>query len=243
MKILVFDLWGDLGHFKIPYTITSPLTLPIPSKTSLYGIIGAILGYDKREYLKYFQNKLLKFAVSLNNPIDKTHISENLLNTKVVKMFARMPKGKSCRTQIRFEFLKNPSFRIFVTSKKNDELQELEKMLAFHKTTYTVSLGLSECLANFKFIGSFEVEKEESSSDFIEINSVLPLSKISDASKIEILQAGKKYIKVHAPLEMLPDRELIESEDFLVESNGGTINVKMDNFVRIKELSANIVFF
>ncbi|HPS31103.1 MAG TPA: type I-B CRISPR-associated protein Cas5b [bacterium] len=243
MKIVVFDLWGDYGHFKVPYTTTSPLTLPIPSKTALYGIIGAMLGYDKRNYLRYFQNKVWKVAIGLKNPVAKTHIAENLLNTKVVKMFARMEKGKSCRTQIRFEFLKNPSFRVYVTSSDVSELQKLADTLFAHKTAYSVSLGISECLANFNFVGCFEENEKNSNDCFIELNSVLPLSSIHSSSEIDVTRSDRKYIKVHAPLEMKEDRELIQSEDFLVETNGKTIFAKIQNFVQIKELNESIVLF
>ena len=46
-KVLVFDIWSEYGHFKKPYTTTSPLTFSIPSRTALTGIIGAILGIEK----------------------------------------------------------------------------------------------------------------------------------------------------------------------------------------------------
>lgn len=241
MKILVFDLWGDYGHFKVPYTITSPLTLPIPSKTALYGIIGAILGYDKNNYLNHFQDKTWMFAVGLNNPIAKTHIAENLINTKAVKVFARMEKGKSCRTQIRIEFLKNPSFRLYVSSKDDAEFTRLEEMLSLHKTAYSVSLGISECLANFNFIGSFDGMPQCGNDNFIDLNTVLPLSKIQSSDQINFLISDRKYIKIHAPLEMKPDRELISSENFLIESNGKNISVKHTNYLTIKAVASNII--
>ena len=156
MKIVVFEVWGDYAHFRIPYTTSSPLTFPIPTKTALYGIIGAFLGYPKYAYLDNFQNKSWQFAVSLKRPISKTYIPENFINTKVVKMFARMPKHESCRTQINLEFLKSPKFRIYVTSVYQEELNKLENMLKEHKSMYNIVLGISECLANFEYIGSFD---------------------------------------------------------------------------------------
>ncbi|MFB3896899.1 MAG: CRISPR-associated protein Cas5, partial [bacterium] len=34
MKILVFDIWGDLGHFRKFYTTTSPLSFSFPPPSS-----------------------------------------------------------------------------------------------------------------------------------------------------------------------------------------------------------------
>ena len=242
MKIVAFDLWGDYGHFKIPYTTTSPLTFPIPSKTALYGIIGAFLGYNKNDYLKNFQNKSWKFAVALNNPIKKTHIAENLIDSGEVKMFARMPKGKACRTQIKIEFLKDPSFRIYAASNQTEELVRLENLLENHESTYSISLGISECIANFEYIGSFEASNRQP-TNIIEVSSILPLSAISGLSEIDFSKEERKYIKVHTPLEMAPDRELLASEDFIVEASGKTILAKPNQATRIEEINKFIVLF
>ncbi|SDN71955.1 CRISPR-associated protein, Cas5h family [Desulfonauticus submarinus] len=242
MKIVVFDIWGDLGHFRVPYTTSSPLTFPIPPKTALYGIVGAVLGYDKKNYLEKFQNRKWKFAIGIKNKISTIRIAENVINTKVVKMFARMPRGKSCRTQINFEFLKNPYFRIYVTSLDNNELNKLKILLKEHKTQYTISLGISECLANFRFVGSFEAEKKQL-DEFIEINSIIPLKYLKNSYQINFLKENRKYLRIHMPMEMKSNRELIESEDFILEAYGKTINVKLESYLRIEELNENIVIF
>ncbi len=242
MKIVVFDIWGDLGHFRVPYTTSSPLTFPVPPKTALYGIIGAILGYDKDSYLEKFQNNNWKFAIGIKREITTIRIPENLINTKVVKMFARMPKGKSCRTQINFEFLKNPYFRIYAVSSKKEELYKLEKLLREHKSKYTVSLGISECLANFKYIGTFEGVKKNR-NDYVEISSIIPLSCLNDFKHISLLKEGRKYLRIHMPKEMKPDRELVESEDFIIESSGKPIDVKLEKYFEIEKLKENIVTF
>lgn len=52
-SILVFDLWGDLGHFKKPYTTTSPLSYAFPPRPTVAGIISAIVGLKKEEYLRF----------------------------------------------------------------------------------------------------------------------------------------------------------------------------------------------
>jgi CRISPR-associated protein Cas5h len=242
MKTVVFDIWGDLGHFRVPYTTSSPVTFPIPPKTALYGILGAILGYEKEKYLEKFNNKNWKFAVSVKRKIVTVHIPENFINTKAVKLFARMPQGKSCRTQINMEFLKNPYYRIYVTSDDEKELSRLEHLLKEHKSVYTVCLGISECIANFKYIGSYQSEKKEG-NDFIEIASVIPLSYLTDSANIDFLKEGTKYLRIHLPTEMKPDRELVKTVDFLLEATGKTTRVKLKNYIQLKELNENILWF
>lgn len=242
MKVVVFDIWGDYGHFRVPYTTSSPLTFPIPSKTVLYGIVSAILGYDKNNYLEKFQENKWKFAIAIRNKIVTTNIPENFINTKAVKMFARMPKGKSCRTQINLEFVKNPCYRIYATSLNETILEMLATYLKAHKTTYTVYLGISECIANFKYIGYFNCQ-EKKDDNFVEINSIIPFSSLKNSSSIDFLKENRKYMKIHLPTEMKPDRELTQSEDILIETNGNTIFAKPDRYYSISDLNENIIFF
>ncbi|MDD4749617.1 MAG: CRISPR-associated protein Cas5, partial [Methanosarcinaceae archaeon] len=74
MKVLVFDVWGEFGHFRKHYTTTSPLTFSIPPRTAISGMIGAIIGLDKAEYLKYFSKNEAKIAVKIESPVKKTRI-------------------------------------------------------------------------------------------------------------------------------------------------------------------------
>lgn len=242
MKILVFDIWADYGHFRVPYTTSSPLTLPIPSKTVLYGIISAVLGYDKDSYLEHFQDDQWRFAVSIIKPIKTVYIPENFIDTKRAKLFGRMPKNKPCRTQVNLEFLKEPYFRIYVASEDN-QLTTLKDLLKNHKSTYTISLGLSECLANFKYIGLFDLEEKRVNGKPVEIASIIPLNQLTEPSQVDFLSENSKFLKIHIPLEMKPDRELIKSGYFLIEANGNPIKLKSGEYYRVKELNENIFLF
>lgn len=102
MKCLVFDIWGEYGHFRKFYTTSSPLTFSIPPRTTICGIIAAIIGLDKDEYLNHFSKAKANIAIQLNNPINKTRISYNLINTKTAKMYSKIKD----RTQVTFELLK-----------------------------------------------------------------------------------------------------------------------------------------
>ena len=247
-KILVFDIWADYGHFRVPYTTSSPITYPVPPKTAIYGIIGAILGYakridDKNVYLKYFQDEKWKVAISIKNPIKTVYIPENFIDTKRAKLFGRMRKDKPSRTQINLEFLKDPFYRLYITSSDTYGLTELKSYLAEHKTVFTLSLGLSECLSNFKYIGFFEYEEMNTDEDYVEICSIIPFENLLNSNQINFLEKSSKFLKIHLPLEMKPDRELIKSGYFLIEANGNTIKYKKGKFFHVKELNENILLF
>ncbi|HEC25219.1 MAG TPA: type I-B CRISPR-associated protein Cas5 [bacterium] len=245
MRILVFDLFAPYGHFRVPYTTTSPLTLPVPSKTALYGIFGAILGLDKSDYLNYFQDGACKLSISIRKPLKKTQISENLINTAKVQMFAIMDSRKEApHTQIRYELLKDSEYRIYVHMNDDKLFNSLEQCLSLHRSAYSISFGLSELLANYSFIGSFDADLVENIDDFTEFSSIIPLDKISSSGALSLIGDGnKKYIRFHMTLEMKPDREIAKTGDFISEVSGEKIKAKISKYHAVDTLNENIVLF
>ena len=81
MKVLFFDIWGDYGHFRKFYTTTSPLTFSFPPPSTIAGILGAIYGATKDEYLKIFSSDRCKTALKIISPVKKVRMVINLINT------------------------------------------------------------------------------------------------------------------------------------------------------------------
>ncbi len=64
-------------------------------------------------------------------------------------------------------------------------------MLQSHQSFYTVSLGLSELLAGFNFVGVYEAQEKQ--KEKVEISSVISISNLIEKG-IEI-QPERKYFK------------------------------------------------
>ncbi|WP_017980957.1 type I-B CRISPR-associated protein Cas5b [Methanocaldococcus villosus] len=238
MNVLIFDIWGDYGHFKRIYTTTSPLTYDIIPKTSIYGLIGAILGFSRDEYLKYINKETTKIALKIINPIKKTYFGLNLINTKDKYFIPIKKKGHEPRTQIRFELLKNPKYRIYININDDKLYNKLKELLEEHKTIYTPYLGISELIANFKFIGEFEVIKQKS-DDFIEIHSVIRRDYIE---KIDF-NFEREYMFDKIPNDINEERITTEYVDIFYEKNGYPINCKLNcEYYHIYKLNENITF-
>ncbi|MDQ7055758.1 MAG: CRISPR-associated protein Cas5 [Persephonella sp.] len=82
IKILSFDIWGEFGHFKKFYTTSSPLTFSVPPPTAVFGMLGAVLGFGKDEYLNYINADTTKIGIQILKPIKKIRMSINLIDTK-----------------------------------------------------------------------------------------------------------------------------------------------------------------
>lgn len=232
MKVLVFDVWGEFGHFRKHYTTTSPLTFSIPPRTAISGMIGAIIGLDKAEYLKYFSKNEAKIAVKIESPVKKTRIAENLIDTKSAYMMSKIKN----RTQIRFEILKDMKYRIYFTHTSAELYNKLHQLLIAHKAIYTLCFGLSEHIANYEFIGEMEAKREISESE-TEVNSVIPEKELLKLN----FENGKEYFSETIPIEMLPDREVIEYGKVLFEKKANPILARVNNLWRL-ENGEGIIF-
>ncbi|URA11173.1 type I-B CRISPR-associated protein Cas5b [Thermospira aquatica] len=242
MKVLVFDIWGDYGHFRKFYTTTSPLTFSFPPPPTIAGILGAIYGTDKNsnEYLKVFGTEKCKIALQILSPVKKVRMGLNLLETKGTNL--RLPmsdKNLAPRTQIRTEFLKDPCFRIYISHEDEQVFNKLSEGIQEHKSVYTVSLGLSELLANFKYVGLYD-SYEKTSNKAVELCTPVTVDKLIE-DKIEIEQ-NKKYFKEKIPIKMNQERIVEKYEDVIFESDGKTLKATVKSYYQLEQ-GVNIVFF
>ncbi|NLL06529.1 MAG: type I-B CRISPR-associated protein Cas5 [Clostridiaceae bacterium] len=232
-KYLVFDISAFYGHFKKPYTTTSPLTYSIPTRTAVAGMIAAMLGFGKEEYQKYFTKELAKIGVGIKKPIKKVRISENFINTK--KSINRIQE----RTQIKVEYLKDVCYRIYFTHKDEKIYGKLKGLLSNHSTVYTISMGLSENLANFAYVGEFEGREVRGDRGFNEFSSVLPVERIRKGD-VEY-EDEREYFTETIPIEMDEDRNVKEYKEVLFERNSGKIKAKLEGYIEIIGLDENIM--
>lgn len=242
MKVLVFDIFGDYGHFRKFYTTTSPLTFSFPPPPTVAGILGAIYGTnkDKNEYLTKFSIRSCKIAIRILNSIKKIRMGINLLETKGKNLkWPMSDKNLAPRTQIRTEFLKDPCFRIYINHIDEDVFNKLAEYIQNHKTVYTISLGLSELLADFKFVGIYDA-KHIKTSEIIESFSILRVDLLVDG--MPIMEMDKKYYKEKIPILMNSDRVVEQYENVIYEPDGKTIKAKIREYW-VLENGECIVFF
>ena len=231
--VLVFDIWGEYAHFRKNYTTTSPLSYSIPPRTALTGLMGAILGLGKDEYLRHSTKEKASFALRLLSPVKKVRISENLIDTKKAGKHMNMITN---RTQIRFEFLKDAKYRIYFHHSDDDLYEQAKKLISSHKCVYTPCLGISEHIANFAYVGEFDV-KRQTSDDYVSIDSVLPEKSFSEMK----FEPGLEYLSESLPFEMTEDRTVTEYGPVVLERNGKPIKAQVIQFWEI-ETGERIVF-
>lgn len=237
MKVLVFDIFGEFAHFRKFYTTSSPLSFPFPPPPTIFGMLGAILGIDRKEYLETFSFENCKIALQIVNPIKKIRLGLNLINTKGNIWIPLKKKNHDARTQVKTEFIKDPRYRIYFYHENEELFNKLAENIKNHKSYYTFSLGLSELLGDFQFMGIKEFTEKENGE--IYVSTLIPISLILE-NKI-IFEEGKSYFRERIPLIMNSNRIVERYEDVIFESQGKSIKVKVDKYYQGDD-GTNVIF-
>lgn len=72
-----FKLWSRFGAFRDPLTITQNLTFPIPPKTTIGGMLAAVLGIDYSDYFNDPEYFNFSYSLVLAKPIRKKSLAQN----------------------------------------------------------------------------------------------------------------------------------------------------------------------
>lgn len=235
MDLLVFDVWGDYAYFRRGYTTTSTISYPFPSRTTIAGFIASILGYPRDSYYDLFNEDNSKFGLKIINPIKKTRINLNYVNTKNSMVLFEID-GNSKRTQVPAEFLKDVKYRIYLSLKDKDIMNKLYFLLKEHKSVYTPYLGISECLANFSLCGNGLYSAEILKGESVNIDSII----LKDSGNIQI-ESGKQYGVVKSPGFMNNDRSVSSFIEYYYESKGNSI--KLDSCEYYKVGGDNVILY
>ena len=233
MRTIVFEIQGQIGHFRKPYAPVSPVTYPFPPPPTVMGIVGAICGYGKDEYAEKIGWDKARIAVSLLSPVKRFRAGLNVVNTKGNKYFRLT--GESPRTQIPYEFLKDPAYRIYLANANDESMDKLCDLLKNNKTVYTPSLGLAQCLAMVSLCG--EMEARDVSSEEIEISSVVPKEQAHEI----YYEPGRRYTRFRIPEKMRPDRRVERYGEVVVDEGANKIKVETSRAFKVGE--NHVLFF
>ncbi len=264
VKVICFDLWGDLAHFKKNYTTTSPLSHSVPPRSTLAGIIAAILGISKNEYPDVLDPSKTLMSVRLMKPIKRIQITENLVWTKEGGFFPYVLKisgssknvkvslipssTKTPHIQVRIDFIKDPMYRVYFYHENEELFQRLEFLLKEHKSIYTPYLGISELLANFEYVDTIDAEKIEDNSKPVKISSIVPLDAIDrieinpENNEIEPINIPKIMIE-SLPLHINANREGEIYGKIVFENEGNVLTISPKTHYWKLSTGENVLFY
>ena len=246
-SFIIFNVSAEFGHFRKFNTTTSPLSYSIPTPTAITGLIGAILGIEREDDKKKVKqgNEPLRLAFSPENTrvgirvlakVNKVNIGFNLLDTGSPQSFFNI----TSRTQIEYELLKNPVYRVYLDWKHPRRSELIDRLMnkKFHFNPY---LGLSQFTADVTWVGEKPGERIKS-HHYIPFHSAINLSLLDDKEtplNFEMMKTQQIQVET-LPIEMKPNRIITRYGEVLVETTGNSVLSKVGNESYAIENEGNI---
>lgn len=168
--MIAFEIWGKFATFRDPFTISQNITLPIPPKSTVAGMMASILG--STDYLSDQAYKNFSYSVVTLGQIRKKSFSQNYINDYTKKsltqlnhlkkgLFSGVAKGfrdsKAPQKPINRELLIDPKFLILVENFAYEKI--LADLMKERITRFPFYLGNSEFAGNFKWLDIQSVER------------------------------------------------------------------------------------
>lgn len=239
-ELLIFDVSSEYGHFRKFNTTSSPLTYSIPTRTAIVGLIAAIIGIEReispgkfREGnvgpLTLLSKDKADIAVQLLSAVKKVSIGFNLLDTeKQASSFFNIKQ----RTQIEYELLKNPCFRLFVRIHDSAIFKDLIDRVRENRTHFSPYMGLAQFTASISYKALSPTERATSGS-YEEVVTAINLSRADENDPIRFnYNKNFRYNSDTMPVEMLANRVVTEFAEVIIEADGKPISVKSDNILQ-----------
>ncbi len=179
MEIISLDIGGKFAHFRKYYANNTALSYTIPPRTTMMGMLAAILGRERDSYYEELASEKIKLGVRILSPLKKTFHRLNLLSIKSSDDFTR----KGGRIQTPFEIVTGHAlptdwvvYRIFVgcTEEGKAVFEELKNSLLNRTQKFNLTLGAANFTASILKVQVFENQSSKTSSDWIPIHAAVP---------------------------------------------------------------------
>lgn len=235
MELINFQLSGRFAHFLRAEASKNALSHPVPPRTVILGILGAILGLSKDKP----QVDLEPANIAISGKLPKTHwhrvklrkdppVSLPRLIRKTQKADRNTIPEKA--TLILQEWLFDPSYTIRVSIPEPYH-GKLQSRLRDRRWYFTPSLGLSEMMADIGYLGSNECSPLPQGT--YDIQSVFPQKTVT----FETDQIFEKELVIHSlqmPRSVTPDR-IFSHCNYFVERDGRPVPVETDHAYKIDD--------
>ncbi len=162
MNTIRFQIRGRFGHFLRAEANASAPSYPVPPRTALLGLIGAILGLPK----DVPQKNLEPAEIALSGPMPQTHWHKAKLRKVVPGALPLVVKhtqktGKQTEpekaTLIGQEWLINPRYTVWA-SLPDEYHSDFEERVRDHRWHFNPCFGISEHMADVEYEGSVETK-------------------------------------------------------------------------------------
>lgn len=241
MKIIAFDISGKMAHFRKYYANNTALSYTIPPRTTLMGLLAAMLGRERDSYYSDLASDRLRIGVRVLSPVKKTFHRLNYLSLKstgdLLKDNLGDFTGAGGRIQTPFEIVSGHDlqtdfvqYRVYLAANTegSEIFEELEKVLTSRQTIYNLTLGVANFSASMGQVLRGEAQLIEPNDSFIPFHSAVPSSVIKSFFMKEDAFTMMSLEEELLPLDFIKNeyRELSALGKFLFSNNGKPFSIQ-----------------
>ena len=232
-RAVQFRLEGRFAHFLVAEGGASAPSYPLPPRTALLGLVGAVLGLPKDEAPVALADA--EFAVSGGFAHRHWHMA-NLRKDPPSALPATVKKGmkgsssEQRNTRLSQEYLVDPAFTV-TASLPGERHAELDRRLRERAWHFTPCLGQSELLADLTWLDEGPVTPVPPGTH--PVTSAFP----RDRAEVDLAQAcadGASLLAMHMPCAVTPDRRFTHRAYF-AERSGKPVQVRTDYAVQFNQ--------
>jgi CRISPR-associated protein Cas5h len=176
--MVVFEVRGELAHFRRPDTLGTHATYPFPTRTALRGLIAAVLGDEA-----WPEGGLV--GLRLLGPV-RTVAQQLSLHGKTWEAGSGRPESFHRPTSV--ELVVQPHYRVYTAGPHADRLAG---MLRASRSRFHTYLGSAFCLTFPRWVSAHESARIEPSGE-VECCSVVPAPAVGRLA----LEAGRTCARV-----------------------------------------------
>ena len=222
--IVIFSYSGRFGHFLRAEASASALTYPVPPRTVLLGLIGAVLGLEKDTP----QIELAGTMLAMTGEQPQTHWHRAKFRKEIPTALPRVVKKNmkgsdkpEKATLIKQEWLISPSYQILASLPESYHSVFVERLK--NKTWhFSPCLGLSEMNADLEFIAEATATPLQEPLS-LRCQSVVPRDSVQVNGEI-MLEENLEIQILRMPHDLSGDR-VFEHRNYLIERRGRPIPV------------------
>ena len=230
MEVLSFDIEGKFAHFRKFHGNNTAMSYSIPPRTTIAGMLAAIMGEEKDSYYKNYQTQNLQIGIRVLSDLKKSFHRLNFLRIKKETGFQLDKTGKLFNKsryfsgyysrnvigttettgpmQTPFEVvtgndLKKDSvkYRIYMASGENrDPFDQISKKLKNNNRQFNLSLGIAGFTAFVSNVQEFTASEKNCNKEWINLHSAGNSEQIEEIN----FPSNSEFKFNHIEEELLP---------------------------------------
>ena len=230
IRLLVFDIKGFFAHFRKHFSTTSSLSYSFPPRTTVAGLVAAIMGFDRNSYYKALSSDKCRIALQVKSPVRHITNTVNYLMTDK-PLTLRKLRGAGGSMQVHMDILasgeRGPamlSFRVFFNHEDEKLLNEVAERIRSRRFAYPPYLGTANNIAEVDYVDLVDAEVYKPSGE-IEIHTLVPVSALR---RVYPQYERRIYLEELVPADFTEDRKPLRKENYIYEGGGMPLRVMVD---------------